>query len=67
MTGAASAAELAHLQQQVVRLEDERDIEILQRTYGYYVDRNNWSEIAQLFTTDGTLEIGGRGVFVGRR
>jgi len=67
VTGSAGAAELARLQQLVVRLEDERDIEILQRTYGYYVDRNNWSEIAQLFTTDGTLEIGGRGVFVGRK
>lgn len=66
VTGRASAAELARLQQMVTRLEDEREIEILQRTYGYYVDRNNWSEIVQLFAEDGTLEIGGRGVFVGR-
>ncbi|HWL63997.1 MAG TPA: nuclear transport factor 2 family protein [Steroidobacteraceae bacterium] len=67
IAGAASPAELARLQQLVTRLEDEREIEILQRTYGYYVDKNNWSEIAQLFTEDGTLEIGGRGVFVGRK
>jgi hypothetical protein len=67
VTGSASATELARLQQLVTRLEDERDIEILQRTYGYYVDRNNWSEIAQLFAGDGTLEIGGRGVFTGRK
>ena len=59
--------QVARLQQVVTRLEDERDIEILQRTYGYYVDKNLWAQIAQMFTADGTLEIGGRGVFVGRQ
>jgi hypothetical protein len=67
VTGDANPTQLARLQQLVTRLEDERDIEILQRTYGYYVDYNNWSEIAQLFAEDGTLEIGGRGIFVGRQ
>jgi hypothetical protein len=67
VTGKATPAQLALLQQRVTRLEDEREIEILQRTYGYYVDRNLWSETAQLFTPDGTLEIGGRGVFSGRK
>ncbi len=67
VTGKASPAQLARLQQMVTRLQDIHDIEILQRTYGYYVDKNNWREIAQLFTRDGTLEIGGRGVFVGRK
>ncbi|MEO8309413.1 MAG: nuclear transport factor 2 family protein, partial [Pseudomonadota bacterium] len=66
-TGKASPVQLARLQQLVTRLEDEREIEILQRTYGYYVDKNLWTEIPQLFTQDGTLEIGGRGVFVGRK
>jgi hypothetical protein len=59
----ARAAALAH---EVRLLEDEREIEILQRTYGYYVDKNLWREIGQLFAEDGTLEIGGRGIFVGR-
>lgn len=66
VSGRATARELARLEQMVRQLEDLRDIEILQRTYGYYVDRNLWDEIATLFTPDGTLEIGGRGVFVGR-
>ena len=65
--GKASAATTRALQQLVTRLEDEREIEILQRTYGYYVDKNLWTEIPQLFAEDGTLEIGGRGVFVGRK
>ncbi|MCP5145218.1 MAG: nuclear transport factor 2 family protein [Gammaproteobacteria bacterium] len=70
---AADAARMAELQQrlalarsQLQRQEDIRDIEILQRTYGYYVDKNLWPQIADLFTDDGTLEIGGRGVFVGK-
>ncbi|HXC59683.1 MAG TPA: nuclear transport factor 2 family protein [Steroidobacteraceae bacterium] len=63
----ATPQQLARLQQAVTHLEDEHEIEILQRTYGYYVDKNLWSEIAQLFPEDGTLEIGGRGVFVGRK
>jgi hypothetical protein len=61
-----SARQLARLEQAVTQLEDEQAIEILQRTYGYYVDKNLWKQIGELFTADGTLEIGGRGVFVGR-
>jgi ketosteroid isomerase-like protein len=47
-------------------VRDEHQIEVLQRTYGYFVDKNLWKQIADLFTDDGTLEIGGRGVFVGK-
>lgn len=61
------SARLETLRQDVQRLEDERDIETLQRTYGYYVDKNLWDQVADLFVEDGTLEIGGRGVFVGKK
>jgi hypothetical protein len=64
---ATSPASIARLRRDVQRLEDQRDIEILQRTYGYYVDKNLWAQVADLFTADGTLEIGGRGVFVGKQ
>ena len=47
-------------------VRDEHQIEVLQRTYGFLVDKNLWTQIADLFTDDGTLEIGGRGVFVGK-
>jgi ketosteroid isomerase-like protein len=56
----AAASRLAGL------VRDEHQIEVLQRTYGYLVDKNLWTQIADLFTDDGTLEIGGRGVFVGK-
>ena len=57
---------LARARQITGLVRDEHEIEILQRTYGYLVDKNLWSQIADLFTDDGTLEIGGRGVFVGK-
>lgn len=58
---------LEQLALHVQRLEDERDIEILQRTYGYLIDKCLWQAASELFAADGTLEIGGRGVFVGRQ
>ena len=66
LSAAEAASRIAKLKWQVDRLDDQRQIEILQRTYGYYVDKNMWQQIADLYTEDGTLEIGGRGVFVGR-
>jgi len=49
------------------RLEDEHAIENLQGSYGFYVDKALWQDAADLFADDGTLEIGGRGVFVGKK
>ena len=46
-------------------LRDQQDIENLQRIYGYYMDRNKWSEIAALFATNGTVEMGLSGVYAG--
>lgn len=59
---AQRAAVLAH---EIQLLEDQADIERLQRIYGFYVDKQMWSEAASLFTADGTLEISGRGVYAG--
>ena len=57
---------LQHLRQQITQLEDRAAVERLQRAYGYYVDKSQWPKVADLFAQDGTLEIGGRGVFVGK-
>lgn len=48
------------------QLADLQALAVLQRTYGYLVDKALWRDTADLFAEDGTLEIGGRGVFVGR-
>ena len=55
----------AALDRQIGLLEDHVQIERIQRAYGYYVDKAQWPQIAALFSSTGTLEIGGRGVFVG--
>jgi len=57
---------VARVARKVTLLEDQNAIENLQRSYGFYVDKAQWRDAADLFATDGTLEIGGRGVFVGR-
>jgi hypothetical protein len=50
----------------IQRLEDEGTIENLQRIFGFYIDKQLWKEAANLFADDGTLEMGGQGVFEGK-
>lgn len=70
---AALRAELAELRQRQEALElglreaqSQLAIQNLQAAYGYYVDKGLWDRAAELFAPDGTLELAGRGVFVGR-
>jgi acetyl esterase/lipase len=49
------------------RLSDEQAVENLLRTYGYYLDRAYWDQVADLFADDGTIEFGQQGVYVGRK
>ena len=67
------AAELDAVKMQVAQLahqsqnsQDYIAIANLQRAYGYYVDKCMWDETADLFSKNGTLEIGLRGVWVGQ-
>ncbi|HTN13409.1 MAG TPA: nuclear transport factor 2 family protein [Sphingomonadaceae bacterium] len=72
-TLAQLAAEVARLREEVATLgaaarkaEDYHAICNLQAAYGYYVDKGRWDDAADLFAPDGTLELAGRGVFVGQ-
>ena len=60
---ARRAAELEH---RATLLRDAQQIENLQRIYGYYLDRAMWDQVADLFAEDATLEMGQRGVYVGK-
>jgi SnoaL-like domain len=67
------ASEIETLKTQVAALEtraqaaqDYIAIANLQAIYGYYVDKCEWDQVADLFAKDGTLEIGLRGVWVGQ-
>jgi len=57
---------LQALEARVHRLESVAAIERLQRIYGYYLDHRMWKEVALLFTDDGEVEIGRRGIYRGR-
>lgn len=63
----AAREQAAAVERKVQFLEDENAIENLQRSYGFFVDKALWIETADLFADDATLEIGGRGVFVGKK
>jgi len=69
----AQAPQLAELQRTLstlearkTRIEDIEAIKRLQRAYGYYVDEGLWDEVVELFSSDGSIEIGLDGVYVGR-
>jgi acetyl esterase/lipase/ketosteroid isomerase-like protein len=61
------SATLPELATRLTRLQDEQAVENLQRVYGYYFDRAQWDQIADLFADDGTLEMGQQGVYVGKQ
>jgi len=62
----ALAARAAALERDIARLEDVNAIKKLQRVYGFYTDKQLWSAAADLFSADGEIEVGGRGVYAGR-
>lgn len=62
----ALAIEMARLEQEITLLEDENAVENLQRIFGFYTDKHQWLQAADLFADDATLEIGGSGVYAGR-
>ncbi|MWV26579.1 nuclear transport factor 2 family protein [Aurantiacibacter rhizosphaerae] len=59
-------ARIEALEARALAAEDYRELVNLQGAYGYYVDKGLWDKAANLFADEGTLEIAGRGVYVGR-
>jgi len=60
------SAQVAELQRKAEAANDWVSVANLQAAYGYYVDKMQWSQAADLFTEDASLEIAGRGVFKGK-
>jgi hypothetical protein len=56
----------ANLVRGTQQLQDETDVLNLQHDWGYYFDQKMWESAANLFSADGTLELGQRGVYLGR-
>jgi hypothetical protein len=63
---AALQADVAALRVQAQRADDYISILNLQSIYGYYVDKSQWDQAADLFAKEATLEIAGRGLFTGQ-
>jgi len=60
-------AQVAELLRRADRLRDQQEIENLQRVYGYYYDRAQWDQMADLFASNGTIEFAQQGVYAGRK
>ena len=63
---APTPAGLAALQQRVQRLEDETAVANLQHSYGYYLDRKLWDDVADLFATKASLQVAPQASYAGR-
>jgi hypothetical protein len=61
------AQSLSDLKRRAQRLNDQQEVENLQHIYGYYVDRKMWDDVADLFSENGSMEPGLRGVYEGRK
>jgi hypothetical protein len=61
-----SAQRVARLLRDAQALFDQDEIENLQRIYGFYLDKDQWSDATALLTEDAELHIQGRGIFRGR-
>jgi hypothetical protein len=65
-TLASLSARAAALERDIGLLEDQNAVEKLQRVYGFYTDKHLWTQAADLFAANGTIEVGARGVYVGK-
>ena len=59
------AARVTRLEAEVVAAEDLRAIKKLQRTYGYYLDKGMWTDLAEYFTDDAVANYPA-GVYIGK-
>jgi hypothetical protein len=65
-SAARMAAKATSEARRIGAIEDREAVERLQNVYGYYADKELWRDAANLFAADGSVEIGGRGVYIGR-
>ena len=59
------ALSLGESERRIARMTDADQVRNLQNIYGYYIDRKMWSDVVDLFSDDGVLEIAGQGVWAG--
>jgi hypothetical protein len=60
------AATLNAAEHDIQRVKDYDELENLESAYGYYLDKNLWNDLADLFARDGSIELAQRGVYRGQ-
>ena len=63
----ASKADKKDLARRIEALNAEDEVRNLQSAYGYYLDRKMWDDVVDLFTDDAAYEVGGVGVYRGKK
>lgn len=61
------AAAVSEASRTVARVPDYHELENLQSAYGYYLDKNLWSDLADLFSEDSSMALAQGGVYTGLR
>ena len=64
--GAALRRRIVALQVSAGLLEDQHQIENLQRIYGFYIDKDMWTQAGDLLADDAELTVAGRGTYLGK-
>jgi len=59
-------AAISAAEKTIARVKDYHELENLKNAYGYYLDKNLWNDLADLFAADGSMELAQRGKFIGR-
>lgn len=62
----AAGTLVAEAERNVARAKDYHELENLESAYGYYLDKNLWNDLADLFAEGGSMELAQRGVYEGR-
>ncbi|HEY9183228.1 MAG TPA: nuclear transport factor 2 family protein, partial [Gammaproteobacteria bacterium] len=57
---------VAETEAKIGRVKDFHEIDNVVSAYGYYLDKNLWNDLANLFAVDGSIELAQRGSYIGR-
>jgi acetyl esterase/lipase len=57
---------VAEAERRVARAKDFHEIDNLTSAYGYYLDKNLWNDLSNLFAAGGSIELAQRGAYIGR-
>jgi acetyl esterase/lipase len=57
---------IVEAERQTARAKDYHELENLESGYGYYLDKNLWNDLADIFAVNGSMELAQRGIYKSR-